>query len=227
MTIRTGKSGRYRYYACSTSARYGKTACTGLSIPMEKIDRLVMDELQRNVFTPTRLRAIVSKLADRSISGREAIQADLRKARKKAGDAADALGRLYQAIETGIADLSDPLFKERVDALRLRRDETAGAVKALEKRLTASPLELTTEKLTAFTDAVKERFRNGDPAFRRAYLRMFVDRVELHDDEVRISGPTGTLLQALGTQGDFTAPMVPSCVRKWRPRRDSNTQHPA
>src|SRR3546814_12631701 len=28
MTIRTGKGGRYRYYACSMKARQGPTACT-------------------------------------------------------------------------------------------------------------------------------------------------------------------------------------------------------
>lgn len=39
MTIRTGKSGRYRYYACSRRATRGETACTGRSIRMEKLHR--------------------------------------------------------------------------------------------------------------------------------------------------------------------------------------------
>lgn len=34
MTLRTGKSGRYRYYTCATCARQGKPACKGRSIPM-------------------------------------------------------------------------------------------------------------------------------------------------------------------------------------------------
>jgi hypothetical protein len=33
MTLRTGKSGRYRYYTCSTKARQGDTGCTGRSVP--------------------------------------------------------------------------------------------------------------------------------------------------------------------------------------------------
>jgi site-specific DNA recombinase len=36
MTIRTGKSGRYRYYTCSIAARQGETGCKGRSIPMER-----------------------------------------------------------------------------------------------------------------------------------------------------------------------------------------------
>jgi len=29
MTLRTGKSGRYKYYTCSTKARQGETGCKG------------------------------------------------------------------------------------------------------------------------------------------------------------------------------------------------------
>ena len=48
MTLRTGKTGRYRYYTCSTCARQGKSACKGRSIPMDKLDRLVTDRLGRS-----------------------------------------------------------------------------------------------------------------------------------------------------------------------------------
>jgi hypothetical protein len=41
MTIRTGKGGRYRYYACSMKARQGPKACEGIAVPMDKLDDLV------------------------------------------------------------------------------------------------------------------------------------------------------------------------------------------
>ena len=47
MTIRTGKGGRYRYYACSMKARQGPTACEGMAVPMEKLDDLVASHLRR------------------------------------------------------------------------------------------------------------------------------------------------------------------------------------
>jgi site-specific DNA recombinase len=37
MTIRTGKGGRYRYYACSIKARQGPTGCSGMAVPMDKL----------------------------------------------------------------------------------------------------------------------------------------------------------------------------------------------
>jgi hypothetical protein len=41
--LRTGNSGRYRYYTCATRAQQGKVACNGRSIPMEKLDRLMSE----------------------------------------------------------------------------------------------------------------------------------------------------------------------------------------
>ena len=49
MTLRTGKVGRYRYYACSIKARRGETSCKGRSIPMEKLDGLVAEHIARIV----------------------------------------------------------------------------------------------------------------------------------------------------------------------------------
>jgi hypothetical protein len=46
MTIRTGKGGRYRYYACSMKARQGPTACEGMAVPMDKLDDLVASHIE-------------------------------------------------------------------------------------------------------------------------------------------------------------------------------------
>ena len=79
MMLRTGtsKNGRvYRYYTCSNCATKGKTVCRGRSIPMEKLDRLVTENLMERLFKPERLAAILASLAARraekaeSLSGR-------------------------------------------------------------------------------------------------------------------------------------------------------------
>ena len=65
---------------------------------------------------------------------------------------------------------------------------------------------------------------NGDVAFRKAYLRLFVDRVIVGDDAIRVRGPTVALAKAAST-GDLppAGGVVPSFVRGWRPVRDSNS----
>ncbi|NJO53867.1 MAG: hypothetical protein HC829_02630 [Bacteroidales bacterium] len=66
MTLRTGtsKSGTvHKYYACSTCARQGKTACKGRSIPMQKLDDLVTRHLSDRLFHLRRLTAMLASVA--------------------------------------------------------------------------------------------------------------------------------------------------------------------
>ncbi len=44
MMLRTGKSSRYRSYACSTKARQGEPGCRGRTAPMETLDTLVAEK---------------------------------------------------------------------------------------------------------------------------------------------------------------------------------------
>jgi hypothetical protein len=64
MTIRTGKGGRYRYYACSMKARQGPTACEGMAVPMDKLDDLVASHLEDRLLQPERLETILATVLD-------------------------------------------------------------------------------------------------------------------------------------------------------------------
>src|SRR5207237_1092379 len=60
MTLRTGKSGRYRYYTCCTKARQGETGCPGRTVPMEKLDSVVAEHIEQRLLQPKRLEQILS-----------------------------------------------------------------------------------------------------------------------------------------------------------------------
>jgi hypothetical protein len=53
----TREGGRYRYYTCSMKARQGPTACTGMAVPMQKLDDLVANHLQRHGLSETATRS--------------------------------------------------------------------------------------------------------------------------------------------------------------------------
>ena len=65
MVLATGKGGRYRYYKCNTRIGQGISYCSGRSVPMEKLDNLVLDSLADKVFTPSRVQAMLRKLQQR------------------------------------------------------------------------------------------------------------------------------------------------------------------
>ena len=65
MTIRTGKRERYRYYTCSTKARQGPTGCTGMTVPMEKLDALVAGHVGDRLLDPARPEEVLATFLDR------------------------------------------------------------------------------------------------------------------------------------------------------------------
>ena len=64
---------------------------------------------------------------------------------------------------------------------------------------------------------MREALHSGDPSFRKAYLRLFVDLVIVGDAEIRLRGPTTALAKAATTTPHLPGQMVPGFVREWRP----------
>jgi hypothetical protein len=56
MTLRTGKSGRYRYYTCSTKVQQGETGCKGRTVPMDKLASVVAEHIEHRLFAAQKSR---------------------------------------------------------------------------------------------------------------------------------------------------------------------------
>src|SRR4029077_54422 len=102
--------------------------------------------------------------------------------------------------------------------------ETEDRITLLERELNAHAYQLTPETIAAFGTLLREQLKNGSVEFRKAYLNLFIDRIEVDDSEIRIRGPVAAL--AGGASGKLPKPSdaVPSYVREWRTRRDSNSR---
>lgn len=78
----------------------------------------------------------------------------------------------------------------------------------------ATPARITAAKVRQLGETTRAALASGSPEFRRAWLRMFVGRVEVDDDEIRVSGPVSALRTAAATgSGPESAQF--RCV--WRP----------
>lgn len=148
---------------------------------------------------------------------------------KRATEADLRLKRLFDAIENGIADVSDPDLKERIATLKATRDQA----KADAERVTASlgavgQKSFAPDMLAKFATAARQRMRIEGGGYRRNHVRALAQRVEVDVGEVRILGSKTNLLQALIAGAAETKPgAVPSFVPKWCARQDSNLRPPA
>lgn len=136
----------------------------------------------------------------------------------KVSDCESRLSRLYEAIENGIADASDPTLKDRLASLKKERDQAKAAKDRAFAELQPET-RINEEKISAFAALMRENVANGAIPFRRAYLRSVIDQVEVDDTEIRIHGRR-EVLERLVMGGGATPAGVPSFVRKWRAGQD-------
>jgi site-specific DNA recombinase len=226
MTLRTGKSGRYGYYTCSTKARQGETGCTGRTVPMDKLDRVVADHIEHRLLQPKRLEQILSSVLHRREERAERRTTHIAELRKRTAEAADKLKRLYDAIENGVADLSDPMLKDRIAELKAIRDQARADSERAQDAIERVGPSITPQSLKIFARQARRRMRTENGGYRRDHLRALAQRVEVDVKEVRIMGSKSELLRTLvAASSAKTAGFgVPSSVPKWRARRDSNSR---
>ena len=224
MTIRTGKGGRYRYYACSMKARQGPTACEGMAVPMEKLDYLVASHLEERPLQPERLETILASVLDRRQEQGERRREHIAELNKRAAESELRLKRLYDAIETGVADINDPALKDRIDGLKAIRDQAKADSERAQAMLDNSGAKaVTPQMLHKFAESARQRIRLEGGGYRRDHLRALAQRVEVADGEVRIMGSKTRLLQALTGKNGVNS--VPTQGLKWRKGRDSNPRY--
>ena len=228
MTLRTGKGGRYRYYTCSIKARQGETGCKGRSIPMEKLDNLVVSHIKDRLLQPERLEDVLASVLDRRQERTERRREHIAELNKRAAETELRLKRLYDAIETGIADLDDPALKERIAGLKAIRDQAqADADRAQAMAESVGQQAITPAMVQKFARTARERIRIDGGGYRREHLRALAQRVEVADGEVRIMGSKGDLLRTLAAASGVKSatPGVRSSVLSWRRGRDSNPRY--
>ena len=102
---------------------------------------------------------------------------------------------LYRLVEEGISELDDAL-KERVAALKAGQQAARDALARLKSDGRAT-IRLGPSIIEEFGVRMREQVTSGEVQFRKAYLRVMVDRIDVDDREVRISGRKDVLEQAI------------------------------
>ena len=139
---------------------------------------------------------------------------------KRAAESELRLKRLYDAIESGVADLDDPALKDhRIDGLKAIRDQAkADADRAQAMLQNTGQKAVTPQMLRKFAATARERIRLEGGGYRRDHLRALAQRVEVAEGEVRIMGSKSRLLQTLVAGSGANS--VPTQGLKWRRERD-------
>jgi DNA invertase Pin-like site-specific DNA recombinase len=221
MTIRTGKGGRYRYYACNNRISEGTTTCKGRNVPMAQLDDVVLEQLEKRVFAPDRLKALLESLIDRSRNKSQELAEKAKELRNSVRTIEDKIRRLYEALAEGTVTDTD-IFRQTLSGLERDREEHLRLVSSLEQRRVVPSHLLNRKKLERFAAAMSCKFHAKDNSLRKAYVRQFVDRIEVDDGEVRIFGSKAALAKAVAHPDSALTTGVPNFERGWWAHKDSN-----
>jgi hypothetical protein len=189
---------------------------------MEALDKIVVDALLYRLLEPERLERLLAHVLEASDAADERRTRDLQQARAEHSRAETGIAKLLELIETGLMSARDPVFAKRLSDHRARVAMLNTTIESLERQLQRGARRITPEIVHRFGETLRERLTAEDPALRKAYVKMIVDRVGLDNEQITIAGSKAALEHAL-IQGDRApAGLVPSFDREWCQERTKN-----
>ena len=191
----TKKGGRvYRYYRCSASMKRGRASCSTGSIPADKIEKLVVDQIRGVGKNPELQSETFRQVLAQIAAKRRGARADTKRLTKQ-----------ITSTETNVTKLVHTLTDAKGDARRAVSNELEKAqehLRSLEARLaevrtleTISPLKTSTKP--TWLGRWKSSTRSGRFCSRRngnGWLQLLIERVSYNreTEELRIDlSPAG------------------------------------
>src|SRR5206468_10572817 len=120
---------------------------------------LVAEHIEHRLLQLKCLEQILSAVLHRRKERTERRTAHIAELRKRATEADAKLKRLYDAIENGIADVSDPMLKERVTELKAIRDQVRADAERAEGAQDRIGPSITPQALKTFASQAPRRRR--------------------------------------------------------------------
>tara|TARA_R110002073_G_scaffold196455_4_gene355618 strand:+ start:2499 stop:4076 length:1578 start_codon:yes stop_codon:yes gene_type:complete len=221
MRIATGKSGRYRYYKCGVRADAGRASCSGCSVPMQKLDDVVINTLCDGALSQERIEIVVPELVEHAQKRSESYDQRVEALKNEQRSVKNQLKELWRQISTTEISL-DGTLQKYIKELQDKNEDLSRSIRRLEQQQAFPIRNLTRNDCRAFATAVRKLLiENKDPKFTRVYLAHVVTRVDVGKDSIRMCGPKAALAeQAIAF--DSTKLLVPTFDLKWCPQSESN-----
>lgn len=224
MTLTTGKSGRYRYYKCTSRQNKGNHACRSCNLPMEKTDQQVLNKLADQVFTPERVTNMMTALRKRIKAGKDNQQERINQLNRQLKQTEERQHRLLDAIETGVVDL-DETTQRRAQQLKSAREALLIELAGVRREHSLPAGQLKASQVNTFAKTLKAKLLANDSALAKSYLNLLVDEIIVKDGAATIKGSYGALAHAAAIDKIKAghSKQVPTSIHDWRARRDSNS----
>ena len=216
MTLATGKSGRYKYYKCTSRKNKGNHVCSSGNLPMEKTDQQVLSQLAEKVFTPQRVQTMMTALRQRIKNSKETQQEQINDLNRQLKQTEERQHRLLDAIETGIIDL-DETIQSRAKNLKAAREALIIEIAGVHCEHSRPIEQIKASQVEAFTKILKTNLLAKDSAIAKSYLSILVDKIVVHENTATVTGSYSSLAHAaaLTDKKNVHLKQVPTSISDW------------
>ena len=215
MTIRTGKSGQYIYYACNAKLTAGAGRCETRAIRQDELDAIVLSVLTDRILQRDRLIELLQAVLEKSDAADAKRHHDLDRIRREKVAAETRIRRLFEMIEEGLMSAKDTMFAERLAQHRQTAAQLAASERSLTVQLERGPQRISEDTIARFSRLICEQLKGKDPTLRKAYVRLLIDSVSVSNDAIHIQGSKAALESAVTRRSDTAIAMVPGFDREW------------
>jgi site-specific DNA recombinase len=178
MTGTRNHAGRYVGYECSTRKR-NKT-CDMKTISKKYVENIVIEHLERNIFSPEAIDRLVVKISEYAASQSKEINRDIKVFTDQLSGVQTEINNIVNAIAAG---MFHPSMKEKMDELEAKKANlTIKLEKAKLQAQTHSPTEEMIRKYLQKDAGIKDK----SPEEQKRIIQTYVKRIIVYDEKIDI-----------------------------------------
>ena len=185
MTAASAKSGRFVYYSCQRKLKEGKAGCSQKSLNAEKLEPCILDVIKVRLLTEGHLskllRMVCEELQDSGIEATEKLT--FLKARLEEIESKQR--KYFDLIESDSIPLAD--VAPRLKELRAAKEALLEQKTKLQDVTNNDPLlPPSASVVRTYVEDLQDTLRQGSVMHQKAFLRSFIKRIGIRDNEAEI-----------------------------------------
>ena len=185
MIGRSAKSHQYYYYMCNRSYKQGKDACSARSLPKDKLEYIVIEQIKERILNDEWLEELVGLVNEELDTNHSEYKDRLDLIDAELTEINIRLSRNYDALETGKLALDD--LAPRIKEIRWREEELSKTRVQVEAELILQGKPyIDADLVRSYAEDLKSLLEESDFAESKAFLRSFIKKIVIDGEKATI-----------------------------------------
>lgn len=180
-----GRDKKYAYYNCITYSKKGKDVCSGYRVRADELDIEVINRVKTLLFSDENMKKLVADINQAAKSLRTDYWKKITDLKKKASDMQNRVMRQYEAIESGVIDVS--LVAPRLKELKTQRENLQEEIAYYENLNNRhQPIHISRQMIDGFRKEMEQIFIGDNVQEKREFLKKFIEKIIVKEDGLEI-----------------------------------------